>query len=307
VNIKFWTSSSNLLRETRFEGYLTNVEPIRIGAGREPTLGAPVDLAVLRIYYKGVEVPYIPGSSLKGTFRNWATIIARSKGFKVCSGLAGEACEETIKVGGGETTLDRYIENLIRKGESREAMKLFFENACLICKIFGTTRYMSKVSFGDALPIDEKGNVLTFPMGVRTGVAIDRRTGATLPRALYRLEYVEPGARFRFNVSCMNLPNYALGLLASILKRVHEGQIKIGGFKTRGFGCVKVDDLKFSSRDFVTNPSSIMYSLEPDVDVQVELSGVAELKNGWMYARGDKAWSIINKLEEVWNSIAPKS
>jgi len=49
----FWTSSSILLREMLIRGYITNIEPLRIGVGKEAPLGSLVDLAVLRINYGG--------------------------------------------------------------------------------------------------------------------------------------------------------------------------------------------------------------------------------------------------------------
>lgn len=304
-----WTFSSILLRETKFEGHFVNIEPLRIGAGKEPSLGAPVDLAVLRVCYEGVELPYIPGSSLKGVFRSWATVIAKSRGFRVCSGLGREVCGNIInvKVNGKKVKLNDYIERLLKEDRSNDAMQLFFKHACLICKIFGAPLYVGKVRFSDAYPIDQHGKLLPFSTGIRTGIAIDRRTGAVFRRALYTVEYVELGAKFKFAIRCINLPNYALGLLALILKMIHERQVKLGGFKTRGFGTVKVEDLKFSNRDFATKLPPIMRSLEPNIDEEVDLSGVAELKDGWIISEGDQAWSALKKLEEVWNRVSSKS
>ncbi|MEM1674833.1 MAG: hypothetical protein QXI56_08195 [Candidatus Bathyarchaeia archaeon] len=50
-------------------GYIVNVEPLRVGAGREPLLEALADLVVLRIRYGGVDLPCILRLSLKGVFR----------------------------------------------------------------------------------------------------------------------------------------------------------------------------------------------------------------------------------------------
>lgn len=303
-----WLSHSILLRETAFEGYIVNVEPLRVGSGREPPLGAPVELAVVRIGYKGVNVPYIPGSSLKGVFRSYATLLAKHYGLEVCTGLSRETCGELKTVttaDGKEKKLSDYINELMERG-SRDALKVFYENACLMCKIFGSTRYMSKVSFSDAYPIGENGQVIDVKADVRTGIAIDRRTGAVQPGAFYRVEFVEPGARFRLNVRCKNLPNYAIGLLSLILRRMNEGLIKIGGFKSRGFGAVKIEGLKFRSRDFAKEPSLVMSSLEPDVDEDVDLSNVAKLEGGWIVSEGEDAWRALEKLAEAWVRVCQK-
>ncbi|MEM1550489.1 MAG: CRISPR-associated RAMP protein Csx7 [Nitrososphaerota archaeon] len=299
-----WLSHSILLRETIFEGSIVNVEPLRIGSGEEPPLGAPVNLAALRIKYNGASIPYIPGSSLKGIFRSYATLLVRQSGLDACTGLSKETCGD-VKVVEGKK-LNEYIDEWMKDG-SKDTIKVFYENACLMCKIFGSTRYMSKISFSDAYPIDGKGEVIDVKTNVRTGIAIDRRTGAAQPHALYRVEFVEPGARFRFNIRCRNLPNYAIGMLSLVLKRMSRGLIKIGGFKSRGFGTVRIEGLKFRSKDFMKEPSLVMASLEPEVDTEVDLTGVAELKDGWATSEGENAWKTLDKLVEVWDKFAKKS
>ena len=299
-----WLSHSILLRETIFDGYIINIEPLRIGSGKGLSLEAPVDLAVLRIGYNGINVPYIPGSSLKGAFRSYATLLAKYKGLEVCTGLSKETCGETKSI--NDKKLNDQINELMMKS-STDALKVFYEKVCLMCKIFGSTHYMSKVSFSDAYPIDNNRRIIDVKTGIRTGIAIDRRTGATQARALYKVEFIEPGAKFKFSIRCKNLPNYAIGLLSLILRRMNEGLIKIGGFKSRGFGAVKVEDLKFRSRDFVKEPSLLMASLEPEVDAEVDLMGVAELKDGWVTSESENVWKTLDRLIEVWNKFARKS
>ncbi|MEM4677389.1 MAG: CRISPR-associated RAMP protein Csx7 [Candidatus Korarchaeota archaeon] len=291
-----WLSHSILLRETIFDGYIVNVEPLRIGSGKEPPLGAPADLAVLRIRHNGTNVPYIPGSSLKGIFRSYATLLAKHEGLEVCTGLSKETCGETKYV--NDRKLGDLINELMMRS-STDAMKVFYEKACLMCKIFGSPLYMSKVLFSDAYPIDESGQIIDAKTNVRTGIAIDRRTGAA--GALYKVEFVEPGARFKLSIRCRNLPNYAIGILSLVLKRINEGLIKIGGFKSRGFGTVKIEGLRFKNRDLLKEPSLIMASLEPGIDENVDLREVAKLENGWIVSEGENAWKVLNKLIEVWN------
>ena len=88
---------------------------------------------------------------------------------------------------------------------------------------------------------------------------------------------------------------------------MNEGLIKIGGFKSRGFGAVKVEGLKFRSRDFVKEPSLVMAPLEPEVDAEVDLMGVAELKDGWVTSESENVWKTLDRLIEVWNKFARKS
>ncbi|MCS7369529.1 MAG: CRISPR-associated RAMP protein Csx7 [archaeon GBS-70-058] len=308
-----WTSSSTFLREAMFKGYIENVSPLRIGVGREPPLGSRVDLAVVRVRYGESDIPYIPGSSLKGLFRSYAGKIASSYGIGVCSGLSRESCVEIKRViyeeegFKEEYILRNLIERLLRNREPLKAMEVFFKNACILCKMFGSMGYRSKISFSDAYPIDDEGRILPFKFGSRTGIAIDRRTGAVVGGALYEVEYVEPGCKFKFEIRCSNLPNYALGLLGSIIHMIDNGEIRIGGFTSRGYGLARIRDLNISIRDFaLKGEGKILPSLEVDVDEDVDVSDLVEVRDGWLHFHYDKAWTLIGRLEGVWRNAASK-
>jgi len=285
-----WSSHSLLLREALFEGYLVNEAPLRVGAGREAPLGSAIDLAVVRIKLGGRTVPYIPGSSLKGVFRSAAVQLAGLKGLRACSGLSKETCAEPLR---------KNIQSMLKGGRSLEAIKFFHENVCLLCKVFGAPSFTGHVEFRDAYPIGEKGEPLEAPTGVRTGIAINRRTGAVQGRALYQVEYVEPGARFKFSMYATNLPNYALGLLAKVLRMMNEGWVKVGGFKTRGFGEVRVEGLTFMARGAKVQGAKLLAIDE--LDAEVDLAGLAEASEGWLKASGGKAWDALSRLEKVWD------
>ncbi|MEM4270334.1 MAG: CRISPR-associated RAMP protein Csx7 [Candidatus Caldarchaeum sp.] len=293
----YWTSSKILLRETVFEGQLVNLTPLRIGAGREPPLGALVDLAVLRIKIGDKNLPYIPGSSLKGVFRSHAEAIARVKDPKTCTGLSKGTCIETktyFDPSSGETNLAKYIEEKLKHNEPEKAMEAFFKTACLMCKIFGAPSYASKAVFSDAYPDGET------KLGIRTGVAISRKTGA-VAFGPYQVEYVEPGSRFSFALTLRNIPNYALGLIAHVLNMVESGEVRIGGFKTRGFGKVTIENIRFRNRE-VGGTSSVLRSLEEGVDQEVDISSLVVQKNGWAVSEGSKCLQLMDRLMEVWDN-----
>ena len=295
-----WSSHSVLLREVVFDGYLVAKTPLRVGAGREPPLGSAVDLAVIRIPLSGKLVPYIPGSSLKGVFRSTALQLARLKGLSVCSGLSKETCMDwEYPEFGGVTLLDK-IRELLSEKQNLEAIKLFHSKACLLCKVFGAPSFTGHVEFSDAYPlVEERGEPSDVPVGVRTGIAIDRRTGAVHRGALYEVEFIEPGAKFWFSIRTTNLPNYALGLLAKTLIMLNEGWVKVGGFKTRGFGEVKVKGLHFKAKGPKVDGTKLL-GLD-DSDEEVDLANLARLSEGWLEVEGDNAWILLKKLEEVWD------
>ncbi|MEM2178318.1 MAG: CRISPR-associated RAMP protein Csx7 [Candidatus Methanomethylicaceae archaeon] len=309
--MRIWTSSSILLRETIFKGYIDNTGPLRIGSGREPPFGSLVDLAVIKIPLKGIETPYIPGSSLKGVFRSYASNIIKSYSLDACSGLAKENCIDIKKIFveelGKEMVLRDLIDYYMRNNLSKKAMEFFFNNVCLVCKIFGSSLYKSKVIFSDAYPLDENNNILPFKLGMRTGISIDRRIGAVARGALYTVEYVEPGCKFKFEIRTNNLPNYALGLLSTIIKMINNGEIRIGGFTTRGFGQVKIENLEIYSKDmFKESKENIMHSLEENIDGELNVANISEVKDGWLYFSKNNAWKLIDLLEGVWNNAINK-
>jgi CRISPR-associated protein Csm3 len=296
-----WSVHSVIIRETVLEGYLVAESPLRIGVGRESPLGSAVDLAVLRMNLNGKLVPYIPGSSLKGVFRSTAIQLASRKGLTVCSGLSKGTCMDLrYPEFDGKTLLDK-IQEEIRNRNYRRAIELFHEKACLLCKVFGAPSFTGHSEFNDSYPINEKGEVLDAPVGVRTGIAINRRTGAVHMGALYQVEYVEPGARFRFSIRTTNLPNYALGLLAKILRMVNEGWVRVGGFKTRGFGELRVEGLRFAASGATVQGFKLLAVDEKDKEV--DLSGEVSSTQRGLEASGENAWRVLAKLEEVWDSV----
>jgi CRISPR-associated RAMP protein (TIGR02581 family) len=290
-----------ITREVVLEGYLVAESPLRIGVGRESPLGSAVDLAVLRVNLNGKLVPYIPGSSLKGVFRSTAIQLANRKGLTVCSGLSKGTCMDLRYPEFDGKTLLEKIQEEIRNRNYRRAIELFHEKACLLCKVFGAPSFTGHSEFNDSYPINEKGEVQDAPVGVRTGIAINRRTGAVHMGALYQVEYVEPGARFRFSIRTTNLPNYALGLLANILRMVNEGWVRVGGFKTRGFGELRVEDLRFAASGATVQGSKLLAVDEKDKEV--DLSGDVSSTQRGLEASGENAWRVLAKLEEVWDSV----
>ncbi len=292
-----WTSHRILYRRAVIEVELENISPLRIGSGREPPLGSTVDLAVIRITRNGRDEPYIPGTSMKGIFRSVSGAVAKvEKGLDVCSGLSKSTCMDVKEVGG--KSLMKYVEDMLRENLVKDAGEVFFNNACLMCKLFGAPSFGAHIAFGDAYVQDG------YSFGTRTGIAIDRRTGAAFSGALYTVEYVEPGAVFKFDINTTNLPNYALGLLAKVLKMVDRGEVRVGGFKTRGFGVLRLRSLKIRVHDLRYPGKTVLEPLDRK-DSRLDLTGLVEISNGFIFA--ESRWrDVLDRLEEVWNSASLK-
>lgn len=302
-----WISHSALLRQVKVTCRLRTLEPLRVGSGKADTPDATTDMPVIRIkeLRSGLEVPYIPGSSLKGLFRSVAESIAKSEGIKPdpCSGLSRSNCMATRRVEG--QILEDFVKKLLRNNALREAVKSFTDNACLLCKVFGAPTYKSKVVFENAYPVDEEGNLTNVPTGIKMGIAIDRATGAVATGALYKVEYVEPGALFSFSLNSTNLPNYALGLLVEVFTLLDEGLIRVGGFKSRGFGRVRAEDMCFMVRHYspISGTMDKLDTLGDPNDRSISLKP-SEVMDDWCVFRGAELEAFLNELRKVWREYA---
>ncbi|MEZ0345907.1 MAG: CRISPR-associated RAMP protein, partial [Infirmifilum sp.] len=86
-----------------------------------------------------------------------------------------------------------------------------------------------------------------------------------------------------------------------------EGWVRVGGFKTRGFGEVRVEGLSFAATGPTVSGTKLL--AVDDRDLEVDLAGVAQAANGWLRASGDAAWRVLEVLEGVWDraSLAQRS
>lgn len=231
-----WFTHFSLHRELNINLKYTTISPLRIGTSKGKSLFSPIDLQVIRMTIYDKEIPYIPGSSLKGIFRSTAEMLLRSHDKKACS--MGQCSKEIL----GDRSRDEHLQDAIKdynKGANDATIERvinILDGYCLICKIFGSNTYASHITFRDAYPTEN------VSIGVKTGIAINRRSGAAKRGALYQVEFINPGAIFHGSIKCINLPNYAVGLILTIIERmINTGIVSIGGFKSRGFGNIKID------------------------------------------------------------------
>lgn len=277
-----WFGHHIRLRTIVIEGEVVNTEPLRIGSGREIAKFSPIDIPILRVS----DMPVIPGSTWKGVFRAACYRLGLSAGLKdLCQGIPIAQCMKGREF--------EYIEKNKIADEIAEKIKAIAEGhikVCLLCLIFGSSGLSSHVHFNDSFPVGE------YSIGYRRCVAIDRRTGAAHPRALYSVEYVEPGARFNFRMIIENLPNYALGLLANVLTEIQNGLVKVGGHKSRGFGTIKFSGLKAIVTPYGSGGGVVdnkLVALDP-IDIDVEWPSESHVVDG------GSIWKLFRNLIKVW-------
>lgn len=210
---------------TKIMGILVNETPLRIGVGREPPIGAPVDIAVYRVNGK----PIIPGSSLKGVFRSFIESIAASMGFKVHDPWDHQAIED----------------------EARN------NDFCIVCGIFGNTELASHVRIYDAEPLNE---ARTF---IKTGIGIDREFGSVRPEILFNEEFICPRLEWSFRMDVYNIKLFPTPIdegedrrgriLRVLLDTLMSTGISVGARKSVGCGLIKLKKLKwevYTIKDF---------------------------------------------------------
>jgi CRISPR-associated protein Csm3 len=89
-------------------------------------------------------------------------------------------------------------------------------------------------------------------------------------------------------------------MFAKILKMIDRGEVRVGGFKTRGFGELRLKTLNIRIKDLHRPGSRVLEKLD-ERDIETDLNGLVEIRDGFLYAEGEGARQVLDKLEEVWN------
>ncbi|MEM3986474.1 MAG: RAMP superfamily CRISPR-associated protein [Candidatus Methanomethylicia archaeon] len=203
----------------RIEGILINETPLRIGSGREPPLGSLVDLEVVKISFYGNEIPYIPGSSLKGLFRSYVETILASKGRKIHNPWDMDVISEEAEKG----------------------------DFCTVCGIFGNMKMASHIRVYDAYPKDGR-----FKKVQKSGIAIDRVFGSVMAGP-FNEEIIAPGVEWKFRMDVINIDLCFEGevvdergnILKNLLKTLTSIGLNIGSRRSIGYGLIKLKDAKW--------------------------------------------------------------
>ncbi|MEM4618791.1 MAG: RAMP superfamily CRISPR-associated protein [Desulfurococcaceae archaeon] len=201
---------------TKINGTLVNETPLRVGMGRETSLGSPIDMAVYRLNGR----PCLPGSSLKGALRSLAEALAKSKGVNVH---------------------DPWDDNIAKREDENG-------NFCEICGIFGNARLASHIKVYDSiLKSTEKTRVF-----YKYGIAVDRNFGS-VKLGPFLEEFVEPGVEWNFRIDILNIevfPEPKLEdlrslLIKDILNIMRSLGIQVGARKSIGAGLIRLKEARW--------------------------------------------------------------
>jgi CRISPR-associated RAMP protein (TIGR02581 family) len=189
--------------------------PLLIKSGLASPNPSLPDMQFVRTMTPEGEKVFIPGSSLKGTFRSFTEKVLR-----------------TVKPNGACEPFPSSQDYCGRRLGSEEDPPQIYAKSCRACKIYGNTRLKGRLSFTDAFP---EGAVKTE---TRYGVAISRLTNAVAVGP-FDIEVLVEG-RFRTALVLENFEVWQLGLLALTLQAINDGLVKLGFGKNRGFGEVSM-------------------------------------------------------------------
>lgn len=210
------------LSEMIFQFTIEPIGPILIKSGIEggadPTIPDMNFVRTIHPETKEITV-YLPGSSLKGTFRSYAEKITNTVGLECVDVVADPSAYEDLKK------------------KSNGADDIIYKNSCWISKLFGSQIFASRIKFKDAFPEGE------VKIENRTNVSINRILSKA--QNLFNIEVVTSG-KFKCKIFVRNFELWQVGLLGLVFRDLSQEKVKIGYAKTRGLGDVKInlDEMK---------------------------------------------------------------
>jgi len=208
-----------------------------LAVGGAGSVGTLADKSMLR---DGWNRPILPASQVKGRTRHACEAIARGLGIPICQPPKAETTcphHPGVPVGAG--------------GERR----------CIICQVFGSPGFPSRLQFRDLVHIPvtgdpaAAGDTYEAQEPLRPGVGLERRRGTVQEALLFLTETTKPGTQPVFAQAPAILgqlpgPGHALLVLMG-LKQV----LNWGGAKSRGLGWAQLiyeatwDDKPFALDD----------------------------------------------------------
>lgn len=200
---------------------LTAESPISIRSGENTELDPSLpDNQFIRSYHHGEYEVVIPGSSIKGVFRNRV-----EKFLDGCCNVFDKDCFYKAK-------------------EIRTNIEDKYKANCPACRIFGSLSLKSRIEFKDAFPIKD-----TVKLTTRHNVGIDRVTGAAKHGALFEPEALEQGV-FEVAIVIKNYFRWQLKAILQVFEDINEGYVTFGGVTSRGFGKMSVGEVRIKIREY---------------------------------------------------------
>jgi CRISPR-associated RAMP protein (TIGR02581 family) len=211
------------------EGRLEMMTGLHIGGGK-----ATLSYSNSPVVLTPDGLPYIPGSSFKGSLRS--TIEKMVAGLPPELGLHSCGLREDVE--GERCSTARHQQIFAQR--SKEAVEAARQSLCHTCQLFGSPFAAARITVNDLALLDEAWSSTTQ---VRDGVAIDRDTETARAGLKYDFEVVPATTAFKLRLILENATTRDLQLLCIGLSEFISGFGSIGGFRSRGLGSCELRKL----------------------------------------------------------------
>jgi len=219
--MKRFETFSNLDRALKFCFKITTKSPLLIRGAEKKLVVSDNDMEFVRDSQSTI---FIPGSSLKGFFRANSEKILRSINKYSCDIINSPCSKAKDK--------DKDKDNDKNKGNFNPNSILY----CDVCELFGNQDLSSKIFFEDAYIHNENNNEPIFDR--RVGIAINRKTQSvrhgpfTFETLVSDSKFIVTGIVRKFTIS-------DLAVLNLVIKATNLGLLRIGAFKSKGYGLIE--------------------------------------------------------------------
>jgi len=213
---------------------VVTVEPFLTQAVTEETKEL-VDTILGRSLPKGKDLPdavplvigdraVVTGNAVKGIFRHIISSQLTEAGVSVCS--------QRVKYG--------------EKGSppSGRAPECAPDKPCFVCTWFGTASRQGALYFSMLRSVEGVERILVSDPIPLIALRDDYRAIEAKARAFMLLAPVKEGVEFRGWIKGENLSEEIIGAIKEIQDMSEKGFVHFGGFKTRGFGTIRMQILK---------------------------------------------------------------
>ena len=196
----------------------------------------------------------LTGNAVKGIFRHLLSAQLTHAGIKVCV--------QDVKVRPIEPGSQKQSEDKVK--EMGRLTQCSPDNPCFICTWFGTASRQGALYFSFLKSVKDIEEILVeepIPM-----VALAEDTNALIAtRGMGRFALLAPlkeNVEFRGWIKGENLSEEIIGAIKEVQDMSEKGFVQFGGFKTRGFGALRIEILKVEK--YETTPFKLRKSYEGD-------------------------------------------
>lgn len=220
-----------------FDGKLEMKTGLHIGGGK-----ATLSYTDSPVVLTPEGLPFIPGSSFKGTLRSTIEKIVASLPDNLGLHSCGLPTKEiSPKIEKCPTAHQKQItEDRRTAANPDKILEQARKDLCQTCQLFGSPYAASRITINDLYLIHDEWSGTTQ---IRDGVAIDRDSETAKSGAKYDFEVVPSTTVFGLRIVIENATPQDLQLISIGLGEFISGFGGVGGFRSRGLGACILNDV----------------------------------------------------------------